>query len=240
MRPDNGGDGSDDEFVEEFVDAAGALIGRIAAMDDADRIAAACRGSANPAALRWLADTLQLTPEDVVVDAGTGLGGPAAWLRAEVRCAIVAADPSPTAAAGARQLFGLPAVQAPAAPAPFADRAFDAVLLLGVLSVVDDRATVLREALRTGRRVGVLDYCSTSADTVHAGGSAFAPPEQLAGELRQLWTHVDLVRVDAPTPAAWNQAAERARAGVPQPDSEREVVDAIESGRLTLHALVGR
>ena len=226
---------NDDEFVEE----AAALVERFEAMRGEDRIAAACRGSANPAALQWLVDTLGLTADHRVADLGAGLGGPAAWVRARVGCEVVAADPSPTAAAGALRLFGPPAVQAGAATAPFADDAFDAVLLLGVLSVVDDRLATVGEAHRVGRCVGVLDYCSTTGATVAAGGSEFATADQLAAEIGTAWEHVSTVRVDTPTPDDWARAAERAQAGVPEPPSEREVAEAIESGRLALYALVG-
>lgn len=223
----------------EFVEEAAALVARIAAMRGEDRIAAACRGSANPAALRWLVDTLGLTRDHRLADLGAGLGGPAAWVRAMVGCEVVAADPSPAATAGALRLFGPPAVQAGAAAAPFADDAFEAVLLLGVLPVLDDRLAAVREARRVGRRVGVLDYCSTTGAAVAAGGSSFVTADQLTAEIGGAWEHVSAVRVDTPTPDAWARAAERAQAGVPEPPSEREVAEAIESGRLALYALVG-
>lgn len=224
----------------EFDDEAGALIEPIGRLQADDRIAAACRGSANPLALRWLAETLQLSEADVVADVGAGLGGPAAWMRSHVGCGVVAADPSQAAVGGARRLFGLMAVQATAASAPFLGDGFDAVLLLGVLSVVDDRAAVIREARRIGRRVGVLDYCSTNADTVRAGGSRFPPAQVLAADLASVWADVRVKRVDEPAPAAWTRAAEQAHAGVPRPKSERDVADAIEAGRLLPYALVGR
>jgi SAM-dependent methyltransferase len=225
---------------DEFVDQAGDLVDRIERMQGDDRIAAACRGSANPAALGWLADTLEIGAADLVADLGAGLGGPAAWMRSRVGCAVVAADPSPTAVDGARRLFGLLAAQSTASPAPFRDGAFDAVLLLGVLSVVEDRVAVLREAARVGRRVGVLDYCSTTAQECAVGGSRFAPAAVLAEEMALVWPQVRWQPVREPTPDSWQRAAERAHAGVPQPASEREVADAIETGRLAPHALVGR
>ena len=224
----------------EFVDEADQLVDRIARLQGEDRVAAACRGSANPAALRWLAEELELSSGRLVADLGAGLGGPAAWMRSRVRCSVVASDPSPTAAAGAQELFGLATVRATAGSAPFATGAFDAVLLLGVLSVVDDRASVVREARRIGRGVGILDYCSTSAEDLRVGGSRFPTAEELAAETRSAWEHIRVMRIDEPTPESWVRAAERAHAGVPRPSSEVEVVDAIEAGRLVAYALVGR
>jgi SAM-dependent methyltransferase len=161
-------------------------------------------------------------------------------MRSQIGCRVIAADPSPAAVSGTCRLFGLPAVRATAASAPFADDAFDAVLLLGVLSVVDDRTSVIREARRIGRAVGVLDYCSTSTETLCVGGSRFPSPEALTAEVASTWPEVIVRRVDEPTPPAWDRAGERAHAGVARPRSERDVVDAIESGRLVPHALVGR
>lgn len=224
----------------EFEDEARELLCRIGRLHGEDRIAASCRGSANPAALGWLADTLALSSGDRVVDLGAGLGGPAAWMRSYIGCSVIASDPSPAAVAGAHQLFGLVTVQATAASTPFAVDGFDAVMLLGVLSVVDDRTSVVREARRVGRRVGVLDYCSASTETLCVGGSRFPSIDELTSELASAWDQVSVMRVDGPTPASWDRAAERAHDGVPQPSSEREVVDAIEAGRLVAHALVGR
>lgn len=224
----------------EFEDEASELLCGIGRLHGEDRIAAACRGSANPAALGWLADTLALSPGDRVADLGAGLGGPAAWMRSYIGCSVIASDPSPAAVAGAHQLFGLVTVQATAASTPFAAEGFDAVMLLGVLSVVEDRASVVREARRVGRRVGVLDYCSASEETLHVGGSRFPSLDELRAELSSAWDQVSVVRVDHPTPASWKRAAERAHDGVPLPSSEREVVSAIETGRLVAHALVGR
>ena len=223
----------------EFVDEAAELVRRIARLQGEDRVAAACRGSANPVALRWLAEQLDISHDAVVADLGAGLGGPAAWMRAHLGCSVVASDPSPTAAAGAHELFGLMTVQATAAATPFVSGGFGAVLLLGVLSVVDDRAAVMCEARRIGRSVGILDYCSASAETAHVGGSRFPTADELAAEMESAWGRIRVTRVDEPSPASWVEAAERAHAGVPRPSSEVDVVDAIESGRLVAHAMVG-
>ncbi len=223
----------------EFDDEAGELADRIVHFDGEDRIAAACRGSANPAALAWLAETLQLTGDENVADLGAGLGGPAAWMRTHIGCDVIASDPSSAASHGARRLFGLTAVRAEAGNAPFVRDAFDAVLLLGVLSVVDERGPVLREALRIGRRVGVLDYCSATATTLDVGGSRFASADTLANDVAAVYRQVRMRHIDEPAPASWGRAVERAHAGVAQPDSERDVVDAVETGRLVLYALVG-
>lgn len=224
----------------EFEDQAGELVGRIELLDGEERIAAACRGSANLAALQWMADTLAVSSDHTVADLGAGLGGPAAWLRERVGCDVIASDPSWPAVDGARRLFGLRATQATAGASPFGDDSCDVVLLLGVLSVVDDRCAVLREAHRIGHCIAVLDYCATSKDELRVGGSRFPSVDVLAAEIGSIWRGLHVARVDGPIPDSWRRAAERVQAGVPKPRTEREVVEAIESGRLAPHALVAR
>lgn len=86
-------------------------------------------------------------------------------------------------------------VQATAASTPFAVDGFDAVMLLGVLSVVDDRTSVVREARRLGRLVGVLDYCSASSETLCVAGSRFPSVDELTAEMASAWEQVSVMRV---------------------------------------------
>jgi hypothetical protein len=125
-----------------------------------------------------------------------------------------------------RLLFGIPVVNASSTSAPFCTDAFDAAVLLGVLSVVDDRDAVLREAGRVARRLGLLDYCSTSSREVCAGGSRFAPTadvERLVTRSGWKVEQTSALAVDAPL--AWHEAAERL--SPPPLPSEAEVASAI-------------
>lgn len=124
-------------------------------------IPAGCRGSGSPADLAWLAEALTVGPETRVVDVGSGVGGPAAWLADHFGVAPVCVEPMRGAAAAGRRLFGLPTVVAGAAALPLATGAFDAVECLGVLCTVPvpDRPRVvgeLRRVLRSphGRAAG--------------------------------------------------------------------------------------
>ena len=64
----------------EFDQQALLIADQIPSLPEADRIAAACRGSGNPAALSWLAEGLRLDGSTTVIDLGAGLGGPSAGL----------------------------------------------------------------------------------------------------------------------------------------------------------------
>ena len=119
-------------------------------------IPAACRGSASPAWLRWVADGLALSPGDAFLDAGAGLGGPAAWVRDHYRLRPVLAEPMTGACLGARRLFGLPALAAWSQQLPFRDATFDAVWLLGVYCTVEDQPGLLKELRRVLNDTGRL------------------------------------------------------------------------------------
>ncbi len=76
MTAPEGGSAMEAEFdtVAEWTEQAVRELGRGYA------IPAACRGSGSPADLAWLAERLDLRGDDRFLDAGGGLGGPAAWL----------------------------------------------------------------------------------------------------------------------------------------------------------------
>ena len=223
----------------EFDDEAAAIADAAGEEDLDDRIAAACRGSGNPAALAWLAEGLGLRPGSTVVDLGAGLCGPAAWLVRHHRCRVVGADPAAGATEGAGRLFDVPVLRSSADAAPLRDGTFDAAVVLGVLSVVPDPVAVLREAARVARRLGVLEWCSTEAAAVRAGGSCFPTPDELDGWVGAAgWDVGQSVPFDVPVPSTWADAAARAEAAAPTTDDEQEVADAIDGGRLRVQLLV--
>jgi SAM-dependent methyltransferase len=121
-------------------------------------IPAGCRGSGSPADLAWLAEALVVGPETRVVDVGSGVGGPAAWLADHFGPAPVCVETMSGAAAAGRRLFGLPTVVADATALPLATGAFDAAECLGVLCTIPgpDRPRVLAELRRVLRAGGDL------------------------------------------------------------------------------------
>ena len=222
-------------------DAAAAAIA--SAVDDEPltaRIAASSRGSSNPAGLEWLADHLAVDASSRLVDVGAGLGGPAAWFADRRGCEVVAVEPAWGAVEGASRLFDRPGaavriLQGSALAVPLAARRFDAALVLGVLSVVDDPRLALREAGRVARRLGVWEWCSTEDRAVEAGGSRFPTPDELLDWVAECGWTVDDVQdgLDDPPPS-WEEAADVSADDVPDEaeEQEGEVVGAIEAGRL--------
>ncbi|MEJ7799335.1 MAG: class I SAM-dependent methyltransferase [Ilumatobacter sp.] len=211
----------------EFGDQAASIAIQITELPTEEQIAVACRGSGNPVALTWLAENLRLRDTSTVVDLGAGIGGPSAWLRSRYGCRITGVEPEEQAAQAASSIFGLTTIVAAAEITPFAADTFDSALLLGVVSVVPGPETVLREARRIARTLGLLDYCSTSNDPVVAGGSTFPTPQRLRAIIAVDWRINQFAAVDVDPPDTWAHAG----AGVeskPDPD-EAEVVRAIES-----------
>ena len=121
---------------------------------------AACRGSGTPGALRWFVDRLAITAQDRMLDCGAGVGGPAAYAELETGVRPILSEPEAGACAAARQLFGLPVVQAGSA-LPFASGSFDVIWSLGVLCTVPDQPQLLselRRALAPDGRLGLLVF----------------------------------------------------------------------------------
>ena len=225
----------------EFDEAASAIAAELDGVDIDRRVAAACRGSGNPAALAWLAEGLGLRAEMRAIDLGAGLGGPASWLSRRYGCAVVALEPAAGAAAGAAALFELTVVRGGAGAVPFRDDSFDVALLLGVVSVVDDAAAALHEAPGVGTRLGLLDYCASGSGVVRAGGSEFRPSAALeAGVEAAGWDVVQAVDLTVPPPVSWDEAADALETDIGDEAraSEAEVAAAIEAGRIAPRLLI--
>jgi ubiquinone/menaquinone biosynthesis C-methylase UbiE len=124
-------------------------------------IAAGCRGSGSPISLAWLAEALEVPLAHRMLDAGSGLGGPAAWLARHFGVTPACAEPMRGAARASRRLFGLPTVAASGQALPFPDGTFDAAWCLGVLDTAGDKAAMLAELHRVlgpAGRLGLLAF----------------------------------------------------------------------------------
>lgn len=148
-----------------------AVYGVDDAVSDDLLFAATCRGTGDRPVLEFTARALALAPAAVtalpVVDVGAGTGGPAAWLQARTGRRVLAVEPSAASLATGRELFpALESVRAEAESLPVSSGSVGAVTMLGVLSLVDDAAAVLREARRVSATGGILvitDYAAPDA-----------------------------------------------------------------------------
>jgi sarcosine/dimethylglycine N-methyltransferase len=114
-----------------------------------------------------LADLVDITPDDEVLDAGSGIGGTARYIAERSRCHVVAVDLTEEYCATARwlnQLAGLDdricVRQADVTDLPFADAAFTRMFSQHVQMNVADKALLYQEARRVlagGGRLAVWD-----------------------------------------------------------------------------------
>jgi SAM-dependent methyltransferase len=178
----------DDAQELEFDDVAAWTADVLTEADAATVLAATCRGSGSPAALAWLAESLELSPEVVLLDVGSGLGGPSAWAAQRYGCLAIGAEPMVGAVRGARRLFAQPSVVALADALPMATMSVDAAWTLGVLDTVDRPDRLLAEVqrcLRPGGRFGLLAYVAEQpiVEADRPAGNHFPTTDALVADL---------------------------------------------------------
>jgi sarcosine/dimethylglycine N-methyltransferase len=117
-----------------------------------------------------LVDLTGITPDDVVLDAGSGIGGTARFVADHCRCKVTAVDLTEEYCETARwlnRLVGLDELisvrRADVTDLPFADATFQVVLSQHVQMNVPDKARLYREARRVlvnGGRLAIWDIAA--------------------------------------------------------------------------------
>jgi SAM-dependent methyltransferase len=204
----------------EFDTVAGWTEEAVRALGPQYAIPAGCRGSGSEGALRWLADRLEVAAGTRMLDAGSGVGGPAGWLAADRGVRAVCAEPMAAAAGAGRRLFGVPSVVAVGQQLPFADASFGAAWCLGVLCTTSDKGGALaelRRVLADGGRLGLLVFVADGPLTRPLpDGNEFPSENELLGLLREAGFALD-VSADADlsdSPAEWTDRADAVDAEV--------------------------
>ena len=149
---------------------------------------------------------------DLVVDLGAGVGGISEWFRARTGAAVVAVEPAPGAREAAASLFPALTVRAGTAEASgLPDAIADAVLLSGVVSLIDDLDAVLAEAARVARPDGAIaigDLFSSRPETLRSSRNVFRSVESVTEHVAALGWEVVEVGIGSPPPdASWADAA---------------------------------
>ncbi|MHA6783480.1 class I SAM-dependent methyltransferase [Pseudonocardia saturnea] len=149
-------------------------------------IPAACRGSASPSALAWLAEACELAAGSVLLDVGGGVGGPAAWARARYGVRPLLVDPMVGACRAASALFGFPVLAGSGEALPIAAGSADAAWCLGVLCTTPAQRTLLAElhrVVRPGGSLGLLVFVSDDGDPAGAPEGNHFPTRPDLGRL---------------------------------------------------------
>lgn len=170
-----------DEMHAEFDDVAAWTADVALDLGTEYRLPAACRGSGSLPMLRWFLERLVVEQDSLLLDAGAGVGGPAAFAAAESAVRPVLSEPEPGACRAARRLFDHPVVQA-ASRLPFASGTFDVAWSLGVLCTVPDQPELLgelRRVLKPEGRVGLLVYVARRPLSEQPVGNNFPTEDSL-------------------------------------------------------------
>ena len=199
---------------DEFGVAAQWTEEAVRALGPGYAVPAGCRGSGSVGSLRWLADRLALRPGDLLVDAGSGVGGPAGWVAGDRQVRPVCCEPMVGAVHASRHLFGLPSAVALGQALPLADGVTMAAWSLGVLCTTSDKAGALAElarVLRPGGRLGLLVFVQVvdALPTPAPEGNEFPTDAELDGLLDAAGLDV-LDRAPADlhdNPPGWDDAA---------------------------------
>lgn len=145
----------------EFGVVAGWTAEALVDRDPISTMAGACRGSGSPTALAWLAESLRLEPDAVLLDIGAGLGGASAWAAEHYGVRPIGVDPMHEAARGMRRLFPIPAMTASVTSLPFRTASVRRAWMLGVLDTLehpDIGMSEIRRVLGREGRLGILAY----------------------------------------------------------------------------------
>jgi SAM-dependent methyltransferase len=245
----------EEEMQDEFGTMAAWTREALTELGPDHAMPAACRGSGRPSGLDWLLARLEPESGSPFLDMGAGLGGPAAYARAQVGLQPVCLDPMRQAAAAARSIFGLPALVGEGGRLPFASEAFGLAWSLGTLCTTEEKAAwlaELRRVLRPVSRLGLLVLVSTGDSFRVPWGNAFPSRGELTGLVGGAgFTVFGEVWSDelAPAETTWQQLEDEVESAVRDAhgdderyatvkEQERNMGELLESGRIRGRLLV--
>lgn len=235
-----------DRMEQEFDTVAGWTRDAVAELGPEYAVPAACRGSASPAGLIWLARACGIGAGARLADVGGGIGGPAAYARAAAGAAPVVVDPMPAACAAAAGMLGLPAVVGSGDRVPLATGAFEVCWCLGVLCTVAHKPAVLAELHRVLEPGGALGLLVFTADVERPVGApegnrfptASRTREMLAGAGFELVAEREVTGLPA-MPADWRAKLDRVDAVLSRDHGEDPRFAAAEDQAARMGRLIG-
>ncbi|MFI7067354.1 class I SAM-dependent methyltransferase [Kribbella sp. NPDC050124] len=243
-------------MVAEFDDVAGWTADAVRQLGDRYAIPAACRGSASPTALAWLAEACELSAGTRLLDVGAGVGGPSAWAAERFGVSPILLEPMPAACRAASTLFGLPVVLADGRRIPIRTASVDVAWCLGVLCTVEDKSTLLSEIHRVlvpGGSLGLLVVIAQGKQLRKLpDGNHFPGQHELDALLAEAGFDVlEQIERPADVPRSWSLRAAEVAAMVEARHSShtayalaarqgRRLADLFDGGQLSMQLIHGR
>lgn len=215
------GPAADSAMESEFDVVAGWTREAVQRLGPDHAIPAGCRGSASPSALAWLGEACELRAGARLLDAGGGVGGPAAFAAERFRVRPLLVEPMVGACRAAAALFGLPTLAGAGERLPLATGSVDAAWCLGVLCTTaaqDALLAELRRVLPRGGPLGLLVFVARTPDPPGApDGNHFPTAPQLA-RLVDGAGFDPVQQIDAadlgPAPLSWTERIDRVEQAV--------------------------
>lgn len=202
--------------------------------------AAVSPGASLPTVLHNIAAALPSSSR-MLVDIGSGLGGASEYLRRLTGARVVGVEPSEPARHTAGRCFPLlQQVAGVAAATGLTDECADAVVMCGVLSLLDEPHAVFTEAMRLlapDGHLAIADLFATGRSDRHSAPNVFRTFDTVLGLCAAHDLRVDEVIAGRPTPdPEWAEIARRVDDWVERECRHRDGFDAWCSDQEHLHS----
>lgn len=176
-----------------------------------ERCAAACPAPGFPQLFSSIQWTLADAPPGVWLDVGGGLGGVAEWMVRRAKREVIIVEPSPHSARGATELFPLLTVmQGTAEHVPVRSASVSAVIINGVVSLIEHVDAVVAEVSRViqvGGMLSVADLWSADDRPFSAPPNTFVAVEHLIDISREHGLEVVNMAMCEIETGWWSEAA---------------------------------
>jgi ubiquinone/menaquinone biosynthesis C-methylase UbiE len=217
---------------------------RALGLHDEDLAAAISPGAAFPAALRTMVKAMR-SPLRTIVDIGSGVGGASEYLRRATGASVYAVEPSDLARETAQECFPeLHQIEGNATETGLPGGCADAVVMCGLLSLIEEPDEVLNEARRLLTPKGhlaIADLYSAGDSDLSNAPNVFRTPETVIELCRSHGLELVEMGCGDPTPdPAWARIALRIDDWIERNRRDRDGYKAWEHDRRHLEDHISR
>jgi SAM-dependent methyltransferase len=217
---------------------------RALGIGDRDLPAAISPGAGFPSGLRCVVNAMR-SPPRTIVDIGSGVGGASEYLRRVTGASVYAVEPSDLARQTARECFpDLHQVDGDATQTGLPGGCADAVVMCGVLSLIDEPHAVLDEATRllaSNGHLAIADLYAADDSDLCSQPNVFRMPETVIDLCRSHGLVFVELGCGAPTPdPPWSRVAARIDDWIERNCQDRVGYTAWEQDRRHLEGHISR